>query len=427
MPQTGAIGIHIEANSSGYSRDIAVANARQIGGAYATVVNDPALCLMLLDVGVTPIYRINRGGLLDDNAHQRGYSAREYVRTAAAEVPDKRAIISVNNEPGQNDLERLRDFMLEAIDEANALGRTLACLNWSYGNPEPSVEYVLDPLYRAIAAGGHFYCVHEGTDEQHPTLASCVPFLIGRFLGAQLRYGFKVLVTEFAASKDAWNGWQTWNSNYAQVCEDAVREVYAPNGVHMTPFTAFPWKTGFDYVNSPELKAAWAQTNVRYPVKEQPPVTQPTYPPPTEGGKDAALAKVPNSQYVFIRQQPNPTSSGSNPSAIVGELLIGDVVQYFPDAPVGAWVYVDPQQQVVRPPDRKSAAKGWVSLQNGAVEFVPPLLPPIPAPSGRLLTPEAEGRLRAHLQAISDATAAIVAELDSAPEIGAPPDSGIPF
>jgi hypothetical protein len=155
-------------------------------------------------------------------------------------------------------------------------------------------------------------------------------------------------------------------------------------------------------------------------------VTQ-TYPPPTTGGENAALAKVPNSQYVFIRQQPNPTSSGSNPSAIVGELLIGDVVQYYPDAPVGAWVYVDPQLQVTRPPDRKSAAKGWVSLQGGAVEFVPPLLPPIPAPTGRLLTPEAEGRLRAHLQAISDATAAITAELDSAPEIGAPPDSGIPF
>lgn len=61
------------------------------------------------------------------------------------------------------------------------------------------------------------------------------------------------------------------------------------------------------------------------------------------------------------------------------------------------------------------------------LQFVPPLLPPIPVPTGRLLTPEAEGRLRAHLQAISDATAAIVAELDSAPEIGAPPDSGIPF
>lgn len=420
MTQTGAIGIHIEANSAGYSRDIAVANARQIGGKYATIVNDPLLCLMMLDIGVTPIHRINRGGLLDDNQQQYG-TTREYIRTAHTEVPDKRCYINWNNEPAHDTQRLLREGLI-AIDEAVKLGRTLVMLGWSYGNPEPADHAVLDPLYRRMAETGMIYACHEGTDEQHPTLASCYPSLIGRFLPIQRKYGLKVLVTEFAASKDAWNGWQTWNSNYAQVCEDTVREVYAPNSVYMTPFTAFPWKTGFDYVNSPELKAAWAQTNVRYPVKEQPPVTQPTYPPPTEGGKEAALAKVPNSQYVFIRQQPNPASSGSNPSAIVGELLIGDVVQYYPDAPVGAWVYVDPQQQVTRPPDRKSAAKGWVSLQNGAVEFVPPLLPPEPEPEGVTLTPAQVAQLRALSKDVDAANAGIMAILDAAE--GAPPSSG---
>src|SRR5690606_26599531 len=123
MAQTGAIGIHVEANSAGYSRDIAVANARQIRGRYATVVNDPLLCLMLLDVGVTPIHRINRGGLLDDNQQQYG-TTREYVRTAHTEVPDKRALLNWNNEPAHDTQRLLREGLI-AIDEAVKLGRTL--------------------------------------------------------------------------------------------------------------------------------------------------------------------------------------------------------------------------------------------------------------------------------------------------------------
>lgn len=335
MAQTGAIGTHIEANSPGYSRDIAVANARQIGGKYATVVNDALLCLMLLDVGIIPIHRINRNGLLDDNAHQKGYSAREYVRTAHAEVPDKRAPISLNNEPGQNDLERLRDFMLEGIDEANKLGRKLACFNWSYGNPEPSAETVLAPVYRAIAAGGHFFCVHEGTDAQHPTLKDCYPSLIGRFLDVQKKYGFKVLVTEFAASLDAWHGWQTWQTaqQFAKACEDTVREVYAPNGVYMTPFTLFQWKIGFDYINSDELKNAWAGINARIPVKEQPVTQQPGW-VTHDWGKRIDGATVRNTANVNIRPEPN-----ENSKPVLGVLKDGETVAYW-DKPYSGGAYL---------------------------------------------------------------------------------------
>lgn len=323
MAQTGAIGAHIIASSPGYSRDAALVSAREIQGKFCTVVNDPLLCLMLLDVGVIPIHRINRNGLLDDNAHQKGYSAREYVRTAHAEVPDKRALISLNNEPGQQDLERLRDFMLEGIDEANKLGRTLACMNWSYGNPEPSAETVLAPVYRAIAAGGHFYCAHEGTDAQHPTLKDCYPALIGRFLDVQKRYGFKVLVTEFAASLDAHHGWQTWQAaqQYATTCEDTVREVYAPNGVYMTPFTLFVWKIGFDYVGSDELKNAWAGINARYPVKEQP-VTQPGWTNHV-WGRRVDNATVSLNASINVRELPTETSP------IKGSLSGGAVVSYW--------------------------------------------------------------------------------------------------
>lgn len=125
----GTIGVHIEANAIGYSREVALTCALQIGASYAVVLNDPELCRMMLDNGITPIYRINRDGLLDDNAHQRGYSARQYVRKSFEDVGDKRAIYYLNNEPGRNDLEVLNKFMLEGIDEAVKLGIKLCAFN----------------------------------------------------------------------------------------------------------------------------------------------------------------------------------------------------------------------------------------------------------------------------------------------------------
>lgn len=417
MTQTGAIGAHIIASSPGYSRDAAVASVREIKGAYATVVNDPLLCMMLLDIGVTPIHRINRNGLLDDNQQQYG-TTRLYIQTAHTEVPDKRALLNWNNEPA-HDPHRLLKEGLIAVDEAVKLGRTLVMLGYSYGNPEPEVHAILDPLYRRMAETGMIYACHEGTDKAHPTLKDCYPDLIGRFLPVQKKYGFKVLVTEFAASLDALHGWQTWQTwqEYAKACEDTVREVYAPNGVYMTPFSLFPWQIGFDYHNSPELKQAWAGINVRYPVKEQP-VTNPILiPPPTTGGVLASLTKLPG-LFVNVRAQPNPASATSNPSADVGDLALNDVVKWFPDAKQGEWVYIVP----VNAP---KANAGWVSLQYGAVAFtpVPPLTPTV---KGRYLSPEAQARIRAHSKAIDDANAAIMAELDTAPEVAAP-DDGIPF
>lgn len=326
---SGAIGIHVEANSEGYSRDRAVQCARNIGGGFATIVNDPQLCMMLLDVGVTPIHRINRQGLLDDN-QQQYHNTREYIRTAHIEVPDKRALLYWNNEPGQMDLARLNEAALEAMDEARQLGRTLCILNWSYGNPEPAAWDAIAPAVRAAAAGGHYVGFHEGTDLQHPTLASCYPDLIGRFLKAKQRFGFQALVTEFAASRDAWHGWQTWDSDFARTCDDTVREVYAPNGVYMTPFTAFLWHEGFDYINSPALQAAWAETNRRYPVSQ-------TINPPTSGGVPIRITGLPPGvPFRNIRTQPRSDALD------VGDLNVGDLVTAYTNALTpDNWCYLE--------------------------------------------------------------------------------------
>lgn len=405
----GCIGVHIEANSEGYSRDRAIETARRIGGKYAVVVNDNLLCQMLLDVGITPIHRINRQGFLDDNAHQKGYSARDYVRTAAIEVPDKRCLLYLNNEPGQNDLERLRDFMLEGIDEANKLGRTLVCFNWAYGNPEPETENVLYPVYEAIDKGEHKLGAHEGTDLAHPTLASCYPFLIGRFVPVMQRYGFGVIVTEYAASKDAHHGYQTWDSHFAESSRDTVREVYAPNNVYMTPFTTFTWQTGFAYVDDAALQSSWAETNRLYPVQESIPVP---INPPTTPKVRATLTKIPTmvNGWINVRSQPD-----SNQPNDIGDLLLGDVCDIQDASPDNGWWYVTPITSVPRPAGRQAAAVGWTSKQNGAVAFTPEAPPDPPAEKTYTLTASERDVLMDYFTRIRDDAAAGLALVEGLP------------
>lgn len=150
------------------------------------------------------------------------------------------------------------------------------------------------------------------------------------------------------------------------------------------------------------------------PVQKGTDVTPPI-PAPTEGGVLSTLTTIPG-VYVNVRPQPGSATDS-------GDLLKGDVVKVYP--PVNGWVYVEPVNPVTRPEGRQPAAKGWVSLQYGAVAFTP-VPPPQPAVKGRYLSPEAEARIRAHCKAIDDANAGIMAELDAAPEV-APPDPAIPF
>lgn len=342
----GCIGPHIEANAIGYTRARSIAAAKKIGGKYATIVNDPLLCAELLSVGIIPIYRVNKGGFLDDDAHNKGYSARDYIRFANSELEDKTALISFVNEPGRQNLTVLRDFLLEGIDEANNLGRKLVLGNWSYGNPEPEDWDVLAPVLREMSDGKHILGVHEGYDIEHPNLDKTYPYLIGRFLEIKKKYNLSVIVTEFAANKTAWDGWQTWLGwqTWASKVEDAVKNVYSPNGVYITPFTLYPWQTGFDYINQIELQEEFNRINERNPMDK-------FIPEPTAGGKKAKVSKMPG-KFINLRSQPEGTD--------IGDILKDQTVTVFLlDNPVNGWVFVKTDQ----------GPSGWVSLQNGAVDF----------------------------------------------------------
>lgn len=356
---TAPIGIHVEANSPGYSRDQAIQVAKRVGASYATIVNDPQLCMMMLDIGVTPIHRINREGLLDDNQDQYN-TTRLYIQTAAIEAPDKRVLIHWDNEPANN-MPRLLDEGLIAVDEAVRLGRTLVMLNFSYGNPEPADHELLAPLYRRMAETGMIYGCHEGTDISHPTLASCYPSLIGRFLPIQRKYGFRVIVTEFAASKDAWNGYATWDSNFAAVCRDTVRDVYSPNGVAMTPFTTFEWKTGFAYINDIPLQLSWAQTNKEFPLSVPP---LPLPPPPVQ----VVVPPVPGKPAPYVVASASGLKHRAAPSLSAATLRVlanGQRVTGYPDSQVVrdgyTWYYCVTQ----------AGENGW-----SANSWLVPVLPP---------------------------------------------------
>lgn len=366
MTQKGCIGVHVVANEGGYSRDKSIECIRRIGGKYVTVVNDPLLCQMVLDLGAIPLYRVHTQDWNDDDADGH-FDGRVYVRKLHAEAP-KGALLYIANEVGINNASRLNTWTLNAVDEANKLGRKVCAFNWSYQNPPDSIWDTLEPSAKAIAAGGHFFGWHEGYDPTYNTLAKAVPIAIGRFRYCQQRFGGKHLITEFAASLDPWKGWKVWKSvdEWAALVDAAVREVYAPAGVYVTPYTLFRWREGFEYFDAPTLQDKFARTNAAYEVKEQPVTQQPTIPAPTEGGVLLTLVTIPGS-WINVRPQPNSATDS-------GDLLKGDVVKGYP--PVNGWVYIEPVNPVPRPEGRQPAVKGWVSLQNGAVVFTA-VAPPV--------------------------------------------------
>lgn len=93
-----------------------------------------------------------------------------------------------------------------------------------------------------------------------------------------------------------------------------------------------------------------------------------TIPAPSSGGIPATLTTIPG-DFINVRNQPNGTD--------IGDLLKGDVVTYFPNyRPETGWVYIVPTNTVPRPAGRQQAASGWVSKQNGAVEFTENTTPP---------------------------------------------------
>lgn len=276
---TGVIGIHADGTAPGASRDITVRNAQQIGGGYALSVNDADACKRLWDAGVTPIYRLKDARFDDDNAHQH-FSAEAYIRLCdynlrMAGAPQE-TVINWNNEPGNQDLAVLKRELRLAIETARSLNRILVVLNIAYRNWTISDwDYLAEEL-ALIKRYGFFVGVHEGyKSPEFPDLNSAFKECIGRFIESMLKYGFKVIVTEFAASLKPDYGWSAWLTveQWIALLRAAVAFVYEPYGIPICVFTLYEWAHDFEYVNAETLKHGMALINQEFTLSPQlPPV-----------------------------------------------------------------------------------------------------------------------------------------------------------
>ena len=412
------INPHFIASQGGYSRDRAITVYDRMKATAAVCVNDHEMCRYILTRGGTPILRIRAP---DDDDADAKWDAHEYVDTVHTQlsvaedgIPGAalRGRVHIGNELGSADPPRTARWLEKAIRRATFHKRKAVAANWSVKNPEAFMhpELAKQGVYAAIIENGGEMGYHDGayidpkTGDVYRSFEDCVQSgAIGGFLPAMRQYGFRVRVTEFAASKTPNDGWATWigEDEFAALCRKAA-QFYAALSVQVHVYSAFKWDrgTGFEYVDAPSLQASWAETNRIYPVKE-PPVTQPD-PSKHNWGNRIDGATLRATTGIKVREMP------FEKSAEKGLLKDGAVVTYWDN------------------PFQGSSYRWYKVLFEGVERYIAevsllhfePAVPP--APQGRLLTPEAQARIRAHSKAIDDANAAIMAEIDSAPEVAAP-------
>ena len=132
------------------------------------MLNDPDYVSLVADTGVTyPILRIKQAGSMDDdNLHMRHASFKDWWKQVKPLYSDKRVLVHVNNEPGNDDNKRLARFTLDAMEILSNEGYRGVVLNHAVGNPEPELWQnelapVLDGLrnqYRGtMTLGSHEY------------------------------------------------------------------------------------------------------------------------------------------------------------------------------------------------------------------------------------------------------------------------------
>jgi hypothetical protein len=331
--------------------------------------------------------------------------------------------LQLYNEPSPGNLDAFLSF-LEGVCSLCPPNVALAFPNFAVGNPHEAdiLAGKYDRLLKLVCGTRHILSLHEYFRDAPVSEA---PYLCGRFtywLERAKQLGLtapRIVITEFGRDHGGGrhDGWRDQGWSEAQYWARLLkaRELYKQYSI---PVCIFGYGRGFsDDWASFDVEGATELLNNMASYREGTSVT--TYPAPTTGGERVALADVPNGVYVNIRAQPNPASATSNNAAKVGELLIGDEVEYFPNAKEGEWVYVRILNAVARASGRQNAANGWVSLKpaaNASVSFVPPVLPSEPKEAAVTFTDEQWQRWQALLAeqpALTEEYADAVAKLEA--------------
>lgn len=313
-------------------------------------------------------------------------------------------VCAVYNEPSGAGLFAASTWIEQLIAQC-PIDMTLALPHMAVGNP--SEDEILagkfDRILKSICGSRHYLALHEYfvTDPLAET-----PYYCGRFTFWQRRarqLGLpapKIIITEHGRDvgggvKDGWRdtGWSE-DQYFARLVQ--ARELYKPHGI---PVAVYCYGAGFSQRwQSFNIEGATTLLDKMAEYEETMPTT-PDIPAPTDGGVKATLTKIPK-DFINVRQQPNGNDAG--------DLLVGDVVTYYPDAPVVAggaqWVYQTPLEPIERPTGRQNAALGWVSLQDGGVVFEKVIDPPVEPPTEetvKLKVSEVDAMIAANEQALA--------------------------
>lgn len=364
MPK-GIAGFNVR--TIGVSRDQVMNAARQIGSAWILCHNDPDLIREANAAGFKTIYRQSGDETLD-------MDATLFARTRL----DKGATLaySYNEISTQPKLHSNTKIAL-------TLGKQLI---YNYGTHAPRSAFV-DALenIKTAAATGQAIGIHFYPDKTHDST-------LKEWLDIKHTVGGLWIVTEFGYLRDYSNpykGWRgIWDANKRTAFLDEWMPFFNAEQMPVCTFCFDPWDQptveaakaeGLGFWDYSDVIQKMQTLNKTYQWSEKMPI-----PDPTSGGVQATLTSVP-STYINIRQQPN-----SNAGSDIGDLLPGDVVNYFPTyQPAGTegWVFVQPVRQVARATGQQVAVNGWVSKQNGTVIFteagtpVPPVDPPVDPPT----------------------------------------------
>lgn len=339
----------------GLSESRLVQTARNLNARYHLVMNNPSLAAALVQTGARVIYRHWQN---DDNAHRRT-DPRERARLLHQLAPPG-CLLYLGNEPDRNDLPRLNEWTIVALDECERLGRKGVILNFATGNPEPYDWHALTGCLERAWRGGHILGLHQYFDR---TVAVSYPWHIGRERDVYAVSGARtpaIVITELgcAVYYDPYAGYRaalTSDVYGAQLAQAA--NIYLSQGIYACVFAECQpddpqWGTFDPTERVLELMAAHNRS--AGPPTGEPPVTNPpdTVDKPPNAGQPQT-AEVQTGTYIRLRNAP------SMRGVEVGQMRQGQRVQWYPQAQRTAdgyeWVFLETQQPDGRP------LSGWIA------------------------------------------------------------------
>lgn len=353
MTFSGKVCSHIQGIS--YTRDNILPPMKQMTGMYAVIVNDWELAAMWLQSGGIPILRIKTPQYWDDDGDKNIPNVEAYadhvcnlLDDAELYVPAElkgKGVGHLGNELFTELPERTDVWLARGIRRFAARGRKCVVGNWAYLN-RPKLDKM--PLtIQALRDTGSWMGYHEGLyGDVWRAEDAIANGAIGGFRAEQARYGFRVLITEFAASVTPHDGWQVMFANRGGYKEWARQirkslELALGTADALCLYSMPPWNEGrgFDYDNPDpqsdeyKLRDELALINRDFPVKEGGTVTQPSW-QTHDWGKRIDGATVRNTANVNIRPEPNENSKPA-----LGVLKNGETVTFW-DRPYSGGAYL---------------------------------------------------------------------------------------